>query len=63
MATVEAGERFPAKYGRTGFRRNLVFDATWHGTAFGTKQVEAYCAAEGEDWVVITVIVRYFGAR
>lgn len=26
VATVEGGETFPAKYGRTGFRRNFVFN-------------------------------------
>jgi len=24
-ATIEAGEKFPAKFGRTGFRRNFTF--------------------------------------
>jgi hypothetical protein len=58
-ATVEEGERFPAKLGRTGFRRNFAFDGEWHGCRYATKQVEAY-AVEEDDWLVITVIVRYF---
>ena len=29
IATVREGEQFPAKYGRTGFRRNFPFDAEW----------------------------------
>ncbi len=37
--TVETGERFEAKLGRTGFRCNFSFEA---------------------DWLVITVIVKYF---
>jgi hypothetical protein len=59
IATVEAGETFPAKFGRTGFRRNFVFDGEWRGRRYATKQVEAY-AVEEEGWLVITVIVRYF---
>ena len=59
IATVETGERFPAKLGRTGFRRNFSFDGQWQGRQYATKQVEAY-AVEENGWLVITVIVRYF---
>ena len=59
VATATAGEQFPAKYGRTGFRRNFPFDAEWRGRLYGTKQVEAYAVPE-DGWFVITVIVRYF---
>lgn len=59
IATVQAGERFPAKLGRTGFRRNFAFDGQWRGRQYSTKQVEAY-AVEENGWLVITVIVRYF---
>jgi hypothetical protein len=59
-ATVEYGEQFPAKYGRTGFRRNFSFDAEWRGKLYGAKQVEVYAVQEGRDWVVITVIARHF---
>jgi hypothetical protein len=57
--TVREGERFPAKYGRTGFRRNFPFDAEWRGRLFWTKQVEIY-AVEEDGWLVITVTVKYF---
>jgi hypothetical protein len=59
-ATIEQGERFPAKFGRTGFRRNFSFDAEWRGRYYRTKQVEVYAVQEGSDWLVITVITRYF---
>ena len=59
LATVEGGERFPAKLGRTGFRRNFAFDGEWRGRRYATKQVEAY-AVEEDGWLVLTVIVRYF---
>jgi hypothetical protein len=59
LATVEAGERFPAKLGRTGFRRNFAFAGEWRSRRYATKQVEAY-AVEEDGWLVITVIVRYF---
>jgi len=59
-ATVEQGEQFPAKFGRTGFRRNFRFDSEWRGKYYRTKQVEAYAVREGPDWLVITIITRYF---
>lgn len=59
IATVEEGERFPAKFGRTGFRRNFVYNEVWCGRFFATKQVEAFCADEN-GWLVITVLVKFF---
>ena len=60
QATVAQGEQFPAKFGRTGFRRNFQFDQEWRGRHYRTKQVEAYAVQEGADWLVITIITRYF---
>ena len=60
VATIRQGERFPAKFGRVGFRRNFPFDGTWRGRSYGTKQVEALAVEEDGRWVVITVIVRFF---
>jgi hypothetical protein len=59
-ATVEQGEQFPVKFGRIGFRRNFRFDQEWRGRQYHTKQIEAYAVQEGTDWLVITVITRYF---
>ncbi len=60
ISTVESGEAFPAKYGRTGFRRNFSFGGTWRGKYYETKQIEAYAVKEVNDWIVITIITRYF---
>lgn len=57
--TVEDGERLPAKYGRTGFRRNFTFGGEWNGKRYATKQIEVY-AVEEDGWLVITVIVKFF---
>jgi len=59
IATVSDGERFPAKFGRIGFRRNFPFDGERQGRPYKTKQVEAY-AVEEDGWLVITVMVKYF---
>lgn len=59
IATVLDGERFAAKFGRVGFRRDFSFDGEWLGRYYATKQVEAY-AVQARGWLVITVIVRYF---
>jgi hypothetical protein len=60
VATVEGGERFAAKHGRTGFRRNFSFGDTWRGKRYATKQIEAFAVEENGRWIVITVLVRYF---
>ena len=55
-ASDRQGEPFPAKFGRTGFRRNFRFDQHRHGRQYHTKQVEAYAVQEGPDWLVIIVV-------
>ncbi len=59
VATVEGGERFVAKYGRTGFRRNFVFGGVWRGRRYAYKQVVAF-AVEEHGWLVITILVKYY---
>lgn len=60
IATVEAGERFPAKFGRTGFRRNFNFAGEWLGRRYAAKQIEAFAVEEDQGWLVITVLVKFF---
>ena len=59
-ATITAGERFPARFGRRGFRRNFAFGGIWRGRHYRNKQVEAFAVEEDGDWLVNTVLVRYF---
>jgi hypothetical protein len=53
-ATVQAGETFPAKHGRTGFRRNFAYGALWRGRWYAQKQIEAFAVEEPDGWLVIT---------
>ena len=59
IATVEGGEQFPARLGRTGFRRNFAFGGLWRGKTYATKQIEAY-AVDEDGWLVISLIMKYF---
>lgn len=59
IATVEQGEQFPAKFGRTGFRRNFVQQKERRGRVYRTKQLEVIAVPEN-GWLVLTVVVRYF---
>ncbi len=61
VETVRSGQRFEAKYGRTGFRKEFATAGSWGGQRFQTKVVEAYAANEGDGWLVITVVVKYAG--
>lgn len=58
--TIEQGEQFPAKFGRTGFRRNFIFENKWRDKYYQTKQIETYVIQEDTCRVVIIIIVRYF---
>jgi len=60
IETVANGEKFQAKYGRTGFRRNFSFEKNWRNLYYKTKQVEVYCVPESDGWLVISVVTRYF---
>jgi hypothetical protein len=60
VATVSQGASFAAKLGRTGFRRNFPFAGPWHGSYYANKQVVAYAVRQGRDWLVITVITKFF---
>jgi hypothetical protein len=59
IATLRGGEQFPAKFGRTGFRRIFPVADQWRGRYYQNKQIEAY-AVEENGWMVLTVIVKYF---
>jgi len=60
LQAAQRGERFPAKFGRIGYRRNFIFGGRWKNKIYATKQVEVYGVEENEDFVVITVIVNFF---
>ena len=59
-AAIRQGEQFPAKFGRQGFRRNFPYGKSWRGRLYGTKQVEVIAIYEGDDWLALSVIVKYF---
>jgi hypothetical protein len=58
--TIKSGERFIAKHRRIGFRRVFPFHGIWRGKRYTTKQIEVISAQEGENLIVITVLVKYF---
>jgi len=58
--TIKLGEKFPAKYGRIGFRRNFSLDRATKKGRYRTKQVEVFGVEEGGDFVAVTIIVKYF---
>jgi len=60
VTTVQTGEQFLAKFGRTGFRKSFRFDTLWQGRFYATKQVEVFAVPEEADWLVITVVTRYY---
>ena len=39
VATVEYGERFAVKFGRSGFRRNFPYNSLWRGKTMSTNRL------------------------
>ncbi len=60
ILTVRTGEQFIAKHGRSGFRLNFIFNGYRNNKYFAYKQIEAYVVKDGDSWIVITVIVKFF---
>ena len=57
---VETGEVFPGKYGRKGFRKTILYNDIWQGKHYYVRQIECYAVKEQEDWIVISLLVKYF---
>lgn len=58
--TVSKGEKFLAKFRRVGLRHNFRFESNRNGKFFRMKQIEVYGVKERRDFIVITVVVKYF---
>jgi hypothetical protein len=58
--TIRTGERFPAKRGRSAFRRNVAVETVWRGRRYANKQIEVIAVEEDEAWLVITVLVKFY---
>ena len=59
IETVQRGQSTPARLGRTRFRMSFGFNGEWRGRRYATKQLDVF-AEPDNDWLIITVIVRYF---
>ena len=57
---IQRGEQFAAKFDRTGFRKNFPFEREWNNKFYQIKQIEVFAVREKSNWLVITVITRYF---
>ncbi len=51
ITTVTNGEQFPAKFGRTGFRRNFAYQKQWRGRFYTTKQILAFADRATDGWL------------
>jgi hypothetical protein len=63
IETVLSGERFPAKFGRMGFRKVFVYNAIWRGRMYSQKEVEAIAVNVPNGILVLTVVTRFFEDR
>jgi hypothetical protein len=60
LRTIEMGRISSARFGRRRYGRTFPFSDYWRGQFYEHKHVEVYCVDEGEDIIVVTVVVKYF---
>jgi hypothetical protein len=58
--TIEIGQIYPAKFGRRKYGMSFSYRDVWRSKFYEHKHIEVYCVDEGEDTLVITVVVKYF---
>ena len=59
LETVEAGHSSEAKFGRIRYEMTFSCSGFWQGMYYLSKHLDVYCAIEGADIIVITVVVKY----
>jgi hypothetical protein len=52
--------RVSRRHGRTEFRYTVPFEDEWNGTYYDHKNLIVYAVDDGGDWIVVTVITRYY---
>lgn len=60
FSALRKGFPVPARFGRRKHRQTFPFERHWDGKFFRFKQIEVFSVDEGEDIIVITVVVKYF---
>ena len=60
LRTIKAGRISPARFGRQRYGRTFSYGDLWRAQFYEHKHVEAYCVVDGEDIIVVTVVVKYF---
>jgi hypothetical protein len=60
LLAIENGQMLPAKFGRRTYKKTFSYGNYWRGEFFKYKHIEVYCVGEGEDIIVVTVMVKYF---
>ena len=58
VSTVKSGERFPAKFGRVGFRRNFSYGKQWRGKYYLTEKGLYW---RNLSWLCIGIFLLEFG--
>ena len=60
IETIKSSKWEKAELGKWKCRRDFLFNSSWQGKAYKTKQVSPIFTEEGNEIIVITVYVYYF---
>jgi len=57
---IENGHARPAKFGRRIYGMTFPYGDYWREQFYEYKHIEVYGVDEGEDIIVVTIVVKYF---
>jgi hypothetical protein len=57
--TIETGRVSQARFGRQRYEKTFSFGNSWRAQLYEHKHIEAYCVIDGDDIIVVTVVVKY----
>jgi hypothetical protein len=57
---IREGKSSDARHGRMEFTYTFPYEDEWNGTYYEKKELMVYAANDGGDWIVVTVISRYY---
>jgi len=60
QSAIENGRVIPAKFGRKTYGMTFPYGRHWQEQFYENKHIEVYGVEEGDDIIVVTVVVKYF---
>lgn len=60
LETIETGRMSPGKFDRRIHEMTCAYGDFWRSQLYEYKHIEVYSIEDGEDVIVVTVVVKYY---